>query len=465
MPFSIFINQKEKAMKIKESLVGVSVAGALIAMSGNAAASAFALIEQSSGLGNAFAGGAAGAEDATTIFFNPAGMSRLKGKQVTVAGSLIQPSAKFSDTGSQAATAQATLGGNGGDAGGLAFVPNTYMVMEVEPALRVGLGINAPFGLKTDYDPTWVGRFQAIKSKIQTVNLNPSLAYQMNDSVSLGLGLNYQRISGDLSSAVNYSAAAGLALVTTPGLSPAQQAALGAVAVGSAEGVSAISGSDSAWGYNLGALFNVTPRTRIGLSYRSKITYNLNGSITFSNVPAALSGSPTLANGNVTLPISMPDAFSISGFHQLNDKWDLMADATRTGWGILQQMVISRTDGTVVQSTQENWKNTWRVAVGASYHHNEQWMSRLGVAYDQTPVPDAYRTARIPDSNRTWLAFGGQYKSSSSSKVDFAYAHLFMNNATIANNQNIAGTSANGNLVGTYRNSVDILSVQYAYSF
>ncbi len=193
-------------MKITKSLVGLSVAGALIAMSGNAAASAFALIEQSSGLGNAFAGGAAGAEDATTIFFNPAGMSRLKGKQVTVAGSLIQPSAKFSDTGSQVATAQTTLGGNGGDAGSLAFVPNTYMVMEVEPALRVGLGINAPFGLKTDYDPTWAGRFQAITSKIQTVNLNPSLAYQMNDSVSLGLGLNYQRISGDLSSAVNYTA-------------------------------------------------------------------------------------------------------------------------------------------------------------------------------------------------------------------------------------------------------------------
>ena len=301
-------------MKIKKSLVGMSVAGALIAMSGNAAASAFALIEQSSGLGNAFAGGAAGAEDATTIFFNPAGMSRLKGKQVTVAGSLIQPSAKFSDTGSQAATAQATLGGNGGDAGGLAFVPNTYMVMEVEPALRFGLGINAPFGLKTDYDPTWVGRFQAITSKIQTVNLNPSLAYQMNDSVSLGLGLNYQRISGDLSSAVNYSAAAGLALVTTPGLTPLQQAALGAVAVGSAEGVSAMSGSDSAWGYNFGALINVTPGTRIGLSYRSKIKYNLNGTVSFSNVPAALSGSPTLANGDVTLPITMPDTASISGF-------------------------------------------------------------------------------------------------------------------------------------------------------
>ena len=439
-------------MKFKKSLVGLSVAGALLAMSGNAAASAFALIEQSSGLGNAFAGGAAGAEDATTIFFNPAGMSRLKGSQVSVAGSYIKPTAKFGDTGSTGAALQ-TKGGNGGDAGSWGLVPNAYMVTEIDPALRFGLGINAPFGLKTEYDPTWMGRFQAITSKIQTVNVNPSLSYQMNDSVSLGLGVNYQHISGDLTSAVNYSAAAfaagGGALLT---------------AIGGAgkEGVSSMTGSDSAWGYNVGALFNVTPATRVGLSYRSKITYTLKGSISFSNVPTALAASPTLANGDVTLPVNMPDTFQISAFHQLNDKWDLMADAARTGWGTFQQLVVSRTNGSVVQSTPENWKNTWRFALGSSYHYNEQWTARIGVAYDQTPVPDAYRTARIPDSNRTWLALGGQYNTSTSGKLDFGYAHLFMNDATIANNQSATG---GGNLVGTYTNSVDILSVQYAYSF
>jgi len=424
------------------------VASALLVLSGNAAASAFALLEQSSGSGNAFAGGAAGAEDATTIFFNPAGMARLRGNQVTVAGSFIRPSAKFSDTGSVGAALQ-TAGGNGGDAGSLALVPNTYMVMEMEPALHFGLGIFTPFGLKTDYDPTWVGRFQAITSKIQTVNLNPSVSYQANDNVSLGVGLNYQHISGELSSAVNYSAAA------------AAVGALGLVGTNK-EGVSSMTGSDSAWGYNLGALFNVTPATRFGISYRSKITYTLNGTVTFSNVPGALATSPTVANGDVTLPISMPDMFSISGFHRLNDKWDLMADASRTGWGSLQQLVITRSNGSVLQSTPEYWKNTWRVAVGSSYHYNEQWLARIGVAYDQTPVPDAYRTARIPDNNRTWLTFGGQYKTSSSGKIDFSYVHLFMKDTPIANDQSATGA---GNLVGTYSNSVDILSMQYAYSF
>ncbi len=162
-------------MKLKQAILGLSVASALLAMSGNAAASAFALLEQG-GTGNAFAGGAAGAEDASIIFFNPAGMSRLKGTQMTLGLSAIQPSAKFSDTGSTGASLQ-TAGGNGGDAGSLAFVPNVYMVTEFDPALHFGLGIFAPFGLQTEYDPTWIGRFQAIKSKIQTVNLNPSVSY------------------------------------------------------------------------------------------------------------------------------------------------------------------------------------------------------------------------------------------------------------------------------------------------
>jgi long-chain fatty acid transport protein len=438
-------------MKFKQSLLGMAVAGALLSMSGNAAASAFALIEQSSGLGNAFAGGAAAAEDATTIFFNPAGMSRLKGKQVTVAGSLIQPSAKFSDTGSTGAAFQ-TAGGNGGDAGGLALVPNAYMMTDMDSAWRFGLGINAPFGLQTEYDPTWIGRFQAIKSKLQTINLNPSVSYQMNDSVSLGAGLNYQHISGELTSAVNYSAAAfaagGSGLLALVGTNR--------------EGVSTMKGSDSAWGYNFGALIDISPDTRIGMAYRSKMKYTLKGSITFSDVPTQLAASPLLANGDVTLPITMPDSFSISGFHKLNDKWDVMADATRTGWDVLQQLKIDRTNGSNVQTVQENWKNTWRFAAGASHHYNEQWVARIGVAYDQTPVPDAYRTARIPDSNRTWFAIGGQYKPSQAGTIDFGYAHLFMKDAPIADNQAAAGK---GSVVGTYKNSVDILSVQYAYSF
>lgn len=430
-------------MKFNKINISELLAGAMLVMSGSAMASGFALVEQSgSGLGNAYAGGAASAEDASTIFYNPAGMSRLKGRQLVVGGSIITPSIKFSDAGSSPAALQTSNNGNGGDAGSSALVPNAYFSMQVDPKTHIGLGINSPFGLQTEYGSNWIGRFQAMKSSIQTINLNPSISYDLNEQVSLGAGLNYQHITGELTSAVNYSALAGGALGSN------------------VAGVSSVSGSDSAWGYNLGALFNVDPQTRLGVAYRSRIKYTLDGSVSFSNVPGPLAGA--VQNGGVTLPITMPDTLSISGFHQLNDKWDMMADATWTGWSVLQQLQISRTSGATLQSVQENWKNTWRVAAGANYHYNDRWMARTGIAFDQSPVSDAYRTARIPDSNRTWLSVGGQYKVSPASAVDLGYAHLFMSNASINQNQMASGA---GNLVGTYDNSVDIFSAQYTYSF
>ena len=164
----------------------------------------------------------------------------------------------------------------------------------------------------------------------------------------------------------------------------------------------------------------------------------------------------------MTLPITMPDSFSISAFHRLNDKWDIMADATWTGWGAFQQLKIDRANGANLTTVQEKWDDTWRVSVGASHHYNDKWTARIGVAFDQTPVSDEHRTARIPDEDRVWLAVGGQYKPSKEGAVNFGYAHLFVDDASIADKQAAAGK---GNLIGNYENSVDIISVQYTHSF
>lgn len=401
-------------MIFRKTMVGWSVAGAMLAMSGSAAASGFALIEQNaSGLGNAYAGGAAVAEDASAVFFNPAGMSRLSGKQIVVAGHLIAPSAKFSGTGASGTDM-------GGDAGGLAFVPNAYFMMEISPELKAGLGVNAPFGLQTDYDPAWVGRYHAIKSKLETINVNPSIAYQVNDALSIGAGLDYQHISGELS---NYDNVLGTTVVK---------------------------GTDDAWGYNLGVLYNFNPNARVGIAYRSAISYTLTGDIT-SSLP--------FANTPVSLDVKLPDTLSVSGFHKLDDKWDVMADVSWTGWSSFKQIKVVNNSGAVVSNTVENWKDTVRVSVGATHHYSEQWLSRVGLAYDQSPVPDAYRTARVPDNDRTWLALGGQYKSSAAGKIDFGYAHLFVKDSSIND------SSPSPALAGTYKSSVDILSAQYTYSF
>jgi long-chain fatty acid transport protein len=401
-------------MMFKKTMVGWSVAGALLAMSGSAAASGFALIEQNaSGLGNAYAGGAAVAEDASTVFYNPAGMSRLSGKQIAVALHDIKPSAKFSGTGASGTDM-------GGDAGGSTFVPNAYFAMEMRPDLKVGVGVNSPFGLQTEYDAAWVGRYQAIKSKIETINLNPSIAYQVNDALSIGAGLDYQHISGELSSFDNVT------------------------------GTTVVKGTDNAWGYNLGALYNFNANARIGIAYRSAISYTLKGDIT-SSLP--------YANTPVSLKVKLPDMLSVSGFHQLNDTWDFMADVSWTGWSTFKQLQVINNSGAMVSNTIENWKDTLRVSVGATHHFNQQWLARGGLAYDQSPVPDANRTARIPDNNRTWLALGGQYKPSTASAIDFGYAHLFVRDSSI-NESNPSPA-----LVGTYKNSVDILSAQYTYTF
>lgn len=425
-------------MKCNRTRISGLVAGALLVVSGSAAASGFALIEQSgSGLGNAYAGGAASAEDASTVFFNPAGMSQIKGRQVVVALHAIKPSAKFSDTGSSAAAGQA-LGGNGGDAGSLAFVPNLYYVMDVNQNIKFGLGINAPFGLKTEYDAGWAGRFQAMKSEVKTVNVNPTLSYQMNETVTLGLGVDYQKIDAELTN--KQSLGAGV------------------------EGNAKVSGSDNAWGYNLGALFQVNPDTRVGVAYRSSINYNLSGDLLVTS-PAGT----VLANPSVTADIKTPDSLSVSGFRKIDAKWDVMGDITWTGWSKFKELRVVDSTGTTRSLTNENWKDTYRFSIGANHHYNEQWISRIGIAFDQGPVKDQYRTARIPDNDRTWIAFGGKYTASNNSSVDVGYAHLFVKDSSISNDKGGAtGTSTPGtvgNLVGTYKNSVDILSVQYTYSF
>lgn len=427
-------------MMFKKTMVSGLVAGAMLAMSGTAAASGFASALQSgSGLGNAYAGGAAVAEDASTVFSNPAGMSQIKGSQVVVAGYAVKPTTKFSDTASAPATASGQpLGGNGGDAGSWAFVPNLYYVMDVNPQMKFGLGISSPFGSNTNYEAGWAGRFQTLKSEIKTINVNPTLSYQVNEMVALGLGVNYQKINAELTNNV----------VLAPG------------AVGAAK----LSGSDSALGYNLGALFQVSPATRLGMAYRSSINYQLSGDVLVTNATGSV-----VANPSVTADLKTPDSFSLSAFNKIDSKWDVMGDISWTGWSKFKELrVVNSSTGATTSLTNYNWKDTYRFSLGANYHYSEQWMARAGVAFDQSPVSDANRTARIPDNDRTWISVGGQYKPSKESALDFGYAHQFIKDSVISNNNGSAGTPSTatvGNLVGTYNNSVDILSVQYAHSF
>ena len=460
------------------------VAAALAALSiaivgADARGAGFALQEQNaSGLGHAYAGGAAAAEDVSTIFYNPAGLVRLQSMQLVVAANLICPSTKFHDGGSQAAFGQ-PLGGTGGDAGSCAGVPNLYFGVPFTDKWSFGIGVNVPYGLKTEYDSDWLGRFQAIKSKVETYNVNPVLSWEPTPQWTVGAGVSFQRLNAELTNQVNYAAAyaQGVQSAVASGLVPAAAAPTLIGAGAGLESGARVKGDDSSWGWNVGVLWQATPQTRIGAAYRSKIKYDVDGNVNFDNPTAVGTLPPQLApagaailngvnaqlfDGGVTLKIKMPSTANVSVFHQFDNKWDLMADLQYTGWSSIEQLQIVRTTGPILSTTPENFRNTWRVSAGANYRYTDKWTLRGGVAWDQTPVRDEQRTPRLPDNDRTWLAFGAQYKFSDNWSIDAAYAYIWLRDASI--NQNAGNTAANGLISGTYKANVNIVGLQVTYT-
>lgn len=439
----------------------------------------FQLFEQNaSGLGNAYAGQAAAAEDASTVFFNPAAVTRLPGQSAAGGLALIKPKVEFDNgascapyVGAGAGTSTCPLGqgGNlghafgsdGGDAGGWAAVPSAYYAWEAVPnRLWVGAGLNAPFGLATEWDAGWIGRFQAIKSEVQTVNLNPTVAWKVNSLVSLGGGLNAQRLSAELSNSVSYRAVA-------------LASGVGAIIAGTpagAEGVATVKGDDWGFGWNIGAMFDFSPSTRLGLAYRSKVKYRLEGDVTFADRPAALAPVPQVADGNVTAEIELPDTFSIALAQQIGPSVQLVADWTWTGWNSIQDLTIVRASGPLsgqtLTSTPLRFKNSWRAGLGANYQINSAWKVRTGIAYDKTPVRDEFRTPRLPDADRTWFALGAQWAFAPQAALDFGYAYLVIKDGSSnLANQETATSAPRGSLVGNYKANVHILSAQVRWMF
>lgn len=457
-------------MRAKKNVNGLILAS-LLGATGSVQAAGFALIEQSgSGMGNAFAGAAATAEDASTIFFNPAGMTYLPDNQLVIAAHAIKPSADFDNAGSHRATATgglATPGGDGGDAGDLALVPNIFYAKAINPNIRLGIGISAPFGLKTEYNKDWVGRYQAVKSELKTLNINPSIAFKASDQLSLGVGISAMRAEADLTNAVDFGTICAVSLGGCGSGATFQRR----------DGFAKVKGDDWGFGWNAGAIFQLDDATRLGLSYRSQVHQKLEGHAKFTNVPATFGVSPALtagfSNGSVSAKLTTPDSISASIFHQVNDQWDVMGDLTWTRWSKFQNLTIIRTSGVLTGGTLNNvpekWDNTIRASVGASYRYNDALKARIGVAYDESPVSSAYRTPRIPDSDRYWLSLGANYKLTPDSSLDVGYTHIFVKDGSINKVTDVANASLapilKDTIKGDYNNEVNILSLQYTHSF
>ncbi len=424
---------------------------------GTAFGAGFALIEQSaSNLGSAFAGGAASAEDASTIYFNPAGMTELGPAQAIFALHLVQPSTRFSDTGS-AGPGGAPLGSEtGGDAGSLAFVPNVYYTHDLSAELKFGFGINAPFGLSTEYSENWMGRYHAIESHMQSVNINPSLAYKVSERLSLGAGLNLQYLSVELTNAIDQATlCSGLA---------AQIPVLGTCAglPTSNDGHAKVSGTSWGWGANLGLLYKIGDDSRIGAAWRSDIEHKLKGEAEFDDIDPVLQAAGFFTDTDANAEVKLPATFSVSAYHRFDPRWAVMGDVTWTQWSNFEELRIQYDQGSQGDTVQdESWEDTFRYALGVHYRHSEQLLLRAGIAYDETPIPDPeHRTPRIPGNDRTWVALGLSYRATPQLSFDLGYAHLFVDDTRIIDRNKLGAT-----LEGEFESAVDILSGQVVWNY
>ena len=411
----------------------------------------FSIIEQSvKGQGEAFSGGSSSADDASCIYFNPAGMARTEKTEVDVGAHLILSKFSFNNDGSDyPALGGMPLGGSdGGDAGVPAVVPNLYYNQQLSDDLAIGIGINAPFGLETKYDEDWIGRYHAIRTALTTVNINPSLGYNVNDWLSVGGGLDVQYVHAILSQAIDFGG-----ILASKGYPTMPQ---------SLDGKAEVKGDDFGLGYNAGIMVNPLPETTIGLTYRSKISYTLSGTAEF-NAPAQAAGLQAagyFADTDVNADLTLPETVSIGISQVLPAGFTLKADITWTRWSQFEELRIQYDSNQPDSVTVYDWNDVFRYALGLNYETGK-WIFRTGTAYDETPVKDLeHRTPRIPDANRIWLSAGASYQATEHIMLDLGYTHIFFNDSQLNN----VGTTGD-NLKGSFEGEANLLALQLCYTF
>ncbi|HET6521835.1 MAG TPA: porin, partial [Geminicoccaceae bacterium] len=369
--------------------------------------------------------------------------------QINVAGHLVWLESAYGDAGSTVFTGGPLIGTDGGDGGRNILIPNLFLVYGLTPRLKLGLGVSAPFGLKTEYDDGFVGRYHALNSELRTVNVNPSVAFGLTDWLSVGAGLNIQYADGELTNAIDFGTIG--TLFGVPGLVPQQS-----------DGFAAIKGDDWSFGYNLGVLIEPRAGTRIGLAYRSRIAHELEGRASFEVPPEAaqLTAGGAFTDTAATAEVDLPETVSLGVAQRIGQRWTVLADVTWTNWSRFDELRIRFASGQDDAVTVHDWHDSFRYGAGIAYAWSDALELRLGVAYDETPVPDRTRTPAVPDNDRLWLAAGLGYRLTERASLDLGYAHLFVEDGDI----NLTDP-VQGNLRGATDNAADMVGLQLNWRF
>lgn len=470
---------------LRTAIVAATLAPALTMASG------YKLNEQSAaGMGTAHAGRAAMAEDASVVFYNPAAMTELDRAQLTAGFTYINGTGEFTGSSQNAAQLPSSFEGydNGGNYLGEAFIPFAYYVQPINDKLSLGLGIFSPFGTATDYGDNFAGAGFADETSLKSIEIAPTFAYKINDQLSIGGGIDIVYMEGLLSKATDL-------IPYNPTVTGLDNPALSGF-----ESHFEVSGDDWGYGWNLGAYYKLSDATTLGFAYRSEIEITLegdaelesaDGNLTFFN-GTGLTTLPTRKQA-AEVPLTTPASATLSATHQATDELLLQVGATWTGWSSFQNFDVHATEnvanpadptggfadgvadvsdlsklgGDYIGHIDERWTDVWAIALGGSYQLNDKVVLRAGYAYDQSPVRDEFRTARVPSSDRQWLTFGAGYIVDSNLSVDVAAGYLFMYPMDLNEvNKNVDNTQKDAAYVkGEYEIDVFGLSAQVNYKF
>lgn len=466
-----------QATRITVSALALGIAGVLAA--GQAHATGFQLRESSTKVvGRSFSGMASATDDASVVINNPAMMSTFDQTTVQADVTIIDLNADFAGGGTTAFGTPLT-GGDGGDPGDPSAVPNLAAIFPMQGALEgltLGAAIGAPFGLKTEYDRDWVGRYNAVESDVEIIDLTLSASLKLHDRFSVGLGLVYERADVTLSNALDLGTI--MASTGIPGAAPQ-----------GADGFVSVSGDDTSFGWLAGVQWQPTDQLRIGYSHRSEIDHDLEGDVTFTT-PASFQaaqeayrlaatnpalpagqraqllglgngfGAPGFDNG-ITAPLTTPSVDILSATYAFTDNFRMMADVQWTDWSSLRNVSIDFDSPFQATSVEPfDWNDTELYSLGAEWDINDRFTLRGGIAKDETPTHIETRTPRLPDNDRMLYSIGLTWKVSEAFSVDAAYQRIQIDDAGIQ-----ATSSTGATLAGEFEANANLLGVAAQYRF
>lgn len=424
----------------KNALATVALTGIAVAVS-SAYAAGFQLTEQSSlGLGRAYAGAGVVGDDLSAVHYNVAGMTLLPGTQIQAGSVFIEVDAPF--------TADDGTKENGRFKG--QAIPAGYITHQINEQTWVGLAMTVPFGMGTEYNKDWKYATAGNESMVMTIDINPSIAYKVNDFLSIGAGLSLQYAKAELGKSAAYHPAG-------------YNVANGKVKADSWD-----------WGYNLGIMIQPTETLRFGLSYRSAIEHNAEGDFTLtSSQLGSVLGTDSFTFGDASVYVKTPDTVYLTGTWEATQDLRLSGLVRWAKWSNFKRLDIYSAGAQAIQrkdpnkpvsESEHNWDDTWLFSIGADYRLNNEWTVRGGIAYETGAIEPEYRTATIPDADRVWFTAGATYNYSKELQFDFGAAYLRgVGNKDLWSHNTAAGHHQK---IGEY-DSIDayILGAQVQYRF